>query len=733
MSKYQIFEYEKFDGYVTITNIDYTTPSSLPNDAVDTISMPNHIENTPVTIININNSNTFKPKVKTNVILPISAICLERFTTNAKNTMDNLVIVCNNKLETIKDNATILEKGGKLYNCLDIKLNYGLLSIGKNVLSNRRFQSMLLPDTIIELGSSVLSNLETSGDSQTLTLSSSMVSIPTNLLSGISADSRLELANLTIPDSIRHVAYDNSLGVTYVLQYLNIKELMIGSELLYNLVKGYEKYNDRLQYLTSDCEIHKVCILKYDGKFKLEESEIKQYFSNDNLEVKFLYDDRQKFEILNNFRDMDIGSVFEYFNKNFRILSDLLYDRDVRFRLETFKPSLGKTDIVLVHPYLTNTNSLFIYKDKELMVDGVDYTEVDNYTIRFLEPFTGHETIVVRYYESDYIANRDALSTTSRKLYNVDYKLQMSRDYQQFVTMFHYVSDMYKSLGNGVEVLRYVLEHKERYLDYSRDNYEVLQKVVTNSERYETEEATRVSNENTRISAEKIRSESEQGRVLAESSRDSAESSRSRDENTRVQAETVREANEELRKKAYSDAKSAITKVMAEADKAEMTKYIDSKVKGLHQEIDDAKSNLNNEAVVKGINEGSSLIKMSKVEGLDKALQGKVSTTDLDEVISVILGNASLEFSSLQKIESYIKNIESKLTKKVVKAVGNGEDDYIIVKHNLDSLNVVASVRHTSQPHIQVLPGIVVLDSNNIALDFDTPPNIGEYTVTILA
>jgi hypothetical protein len=65
--------------------------------------------------------------------------------------------------------------------------------------------------------------------------------------------------------------------------------------------------------------------------------------------------------------------------------------------------------------------------------------------------------------------------------------------------------------------------------------------------------------------------------------------------------------------------------------------------------------------------------------------------------------------------------------------IGNGVNNIFIINHNLDTRNIIVSVRETNAPFEMVYPDIIFQDLNNMAISFGAEiPDVNEYTVTYL-
>jgi len=65
-------------------------------------------------------------------------------------------------------------------------------------------------------------------------------------------------------------------------------------------------------------------------------------------------------------------------------------------------------------------------------------------------------------------------------------------------------------------------------------------------------------------------------------------------------------------------------------------------------------------------------------------------------------------------------------------AIGDGTNSVFTVTHNLNTLNVVVSVRETATDGELVATEIQIIDANTIQLTFGGVPTSGQYQVTVV-
>lgn len=69
---------------------------------------------------------------------------------------------------------------------------------------------------------------------------------------------------------------------------------------------------------------------------------------------------------------------------------------------------------------------------------------------------------------------------------------------------------------------------------------------------------------------------------------------------------------------------------------------------------------------------------------------------------------------------------------KVVFTVGNGLDKEFILKHNLQTMDILFSTRENKLPANIVYPDIASVDENTVKVSFGSAPAEAEYVVTII-
>lgn len=113
-----------------------------------------------------------------------------------------------------------------------------------------------------------------------------------------------------------------------------------------------------------------------------------------------------------------------------------------------------------------------------------------------------------------------------------------------------------------------------------------------------------------------------------------------------------------------------------------------------------------------------------------------------DSKIAEIIGAAPDTLDSLNELAAAIGNdpnfattlatMMASKTEKFATSVGTGSSTSIIVTHNLNSMDVVVSVREVASPYAVVLCDVEHTNVNSITLRFATAPTSNQYRVTVV-
>ena len=79
-----------------------------------------------------------------------------------------------------------------------------------------------------------------------------------------------------------------------------------------------------------------------------------------------------------------------------------------------------------------------------------------------------------------------------------------------------------------------------------------------------------------------------------------------------------------------------------------------------------------------------------------------------------------------------ITNELAKKTDKYSQSIGDGSATSIVVTHNLNTRDVVITLRETASPYSQVITDVEFTSVNTITLKFAVAPTSDQYTVTII-
>lgn len=173
--------------------------------------------------------------------------------------------------------------------------------------------------------------------------------------------------------------------------------------------------------------------------------------------------------------------------------------------------------------------------------------------------------------------------------------------------------------------------------------------------------------------------------------------------------------------------------------------------------IDGLEEKLTPDKIVDSVIASDKTIPTNKIAGLDNALADKVTDaqaqakadTALQQAktfatseITRIIGGASEEFDTLKEIEEKLKssdnardlinNVAKSKAGKVAKDIGDGTATEFTISHNLNTQDVVITVRENNAPFTQVITDIEVTDANNIKVKFAKAPAQNEYRVIIV-
>lgn len=173
--------------------------------------------------------------------------------------------------------------------------------------------------------------------------------------------------------------------------------------------------------------------------------------------------------------------------------------------------------------------------------------------------------------------------------------------------------------------------------------------------------------------------------------------------------------------------------------------------------IDGLEEKLIPDKIVDSVIASDKTIPTNKITGLDAALadkttdaqaQAKADTalqqakTFATSEITRIIGGASEEFDTLKEIEEKLKssdnardlinNVAKSKAGKMAKDIGDGTATEFTVSHNLNTQDVVITVRENNAPFNQVITDIEVTDANNIKVKFAKAPAQNEYRVIIV-
>lgn len=173
--------------------------------------------------------------------------------------------------------------------------------------------------------------------------------------------------------------------------------------------------------------------------------------------------------------------------------------------------------------------------------------------------------------------------------------------------------------------------------------------------------------------------------------------------------------------------------------------------------IDGLEEKLTPDKIVDSVIASDKTIPTNKITGLDAALADKITDaqaqakadTALQQAktfatseITRIIGGAGEAYDTLKEIEEKLKssdnardlinNAVKNKTGKVAKDIGDGTATEFTVSHNLNTQDVVITVRENNAPFTQVITDIEVTDANNIKVKFAKAPAQNEYRVIVI-
>ena len=148
---------------------------------------------------------------------------------------------------------------------------------------------------------------------------------------------------------------------------------------------------------------------------------------------------------------------------------------------------------------------------------------------------------------------------------------------------------------------------------------------------------------------------------------------------------------------------------------------------------------------------------IANVTGLQTALDDKESVSGAtskastaennakaytDTKIADLLGSTPTTLDTLNELATALgndPNFATTITNQIaLKAnrysapIGDGVATSYVVTHNLNSRDVVLTIRETAAPYAQVITDVEMTTVNTVTVKFTTPPTSGQYTITII-
>jgi hypothetical protein len=173
--------------------------------------------------------------------------------------------------------------------------------------------------------------------------------------------------------------------------------------------------------------------------------------------------------------------------------------------------------------------------------------------------------------------------------------------------------------------------------------------------------------------------------------------------------------------------------------------------------IDGLEEKLTPDKIVDSVIASDKTIPTNKITGLDTALAGKVTdqeaqnkaNTALQQAkefttaeINKLINGAGEAYDTLKELGDLIqanKGVAEALTTQIgkkadkfVKVIGDGANKEFTVNHNLNTQDVIVSVKENTAPFSQVLADIELTDENNVKINFAKAPEQDKYKVIVI-
>ena len=173
--------------------------------------------------------------------------------------------------------------------------------------------------------------------------------------------------------------------------------------------------------------------------------------------------------------------------------------------------------------------------------------------------------------------------------------------------------------------------------------------------------------------------------------------------------------------------------------------------------IDGLEEKITPDKIVDSVIASDKTIPTNKITGLDIALAGKVTdqeaqnkaNTALQQAkefttaeINKLINGAGEAYDTLKELGDLIqanKGVAEALTTQIgkkadkfVKVIGDGANKEFTVNHNLNTQDVIVSVKENTAPFSQVLADIELTDENNVKINFAKAPEQDKYKVIVI-
>ena len=159
----------------------------------------------------------------------------------------------------------------------------------------------------------------------------------------------------------------------------------------------------------------------------------------------------------------------------------------------------------------------------------------------------------------------------------------------------------------------------------------------------------------------------------------------------------------------------------------EMKKFVNNVKKLVEKKVNNAKTDTSKKAIVQSLNEDgtANIIINGEVYNNVKIRAGL--QPQINEVVLVSIPNNNTKDMFID-----FAYTNYSLARKFTTIIGDGISTEIIVTHNLDTVDIITSIREVATPYSQISADIEIINANKIKLLFTDPPSQNQYKVIIL-